>query len=422
VVRNVPSKRPVLPVRLRYVVLLIAAGLSVRSLGLRALAYWQLHETATQLGNYAACMVGPTGPKLFREQPADFWKLVRRRVVISSADVRPFASCLPALRVFAGETRRPAHEARASDFVEHASLRSNAKPRFTVNDLTLGAERLDALEAAAWPFTPSSMDELIRPERRAPVAPHPVAPAVAARGRGLPPSDMGYSALSISGSSHALVTGQGAHTAAYRSDDGGLSWAAADVDDPAVDAWSGQCASAGASARFKLRQTSDQLRVDSWRDGEIETSFPLLSAHGRLSSFACDASAAVAVVREQADDRPLLRVCPHGAACKNLPVPPLLRSGVNDSASLSIARVEGATAVAMALSGVVRVISSRDDGETWTPPVVAYDGGERGDGNDAPAHLLALGQKLSLYAGARSAGQTYPVLFSSDLGASWQER
>jgi hypothetical protein len=68
------------------------------------------------------------------------------------------------------------------------------------------------------------------------------------------------------------------------------------------------------------------------------------------------------------------------------------------------------------------VISSRDDGETWTPPVVAYDGGERADGDKTPTHLLALGQKLSLFAGARSVSDVYPVLFSSDLGASWQER
>lgn len=421
VVHTVPSSRPVLPVRLRYVVLLIAAGLSIRSLGFRALAYWQLHEAAAQLGNYAACMVGPTGPKLLREQPTDFWKLVRRRIVAAASDSRPFAPCLPALRAFAGDARRPAHEARASEFVEHAPLRRVAKPRFQVSDLTIGAERLVALQAEAWPFAPSSMDELVRPERRATVAPHPVDPPRPVRGRGLPPSELGYSALRITGSSHALVTGQGANVAAYRSDDGGVSWAAAKVDDPAVEAWSGFCASDGAASRFRLRHTGDQLRVDSWQGGEIVTSFPLVSADGRLTSFACDSRAAVAAVREPAEDRPMFRVCPHGGACKNLPVPPLLRTALNERASLSIARIEGATVIATGLSGVVRVISSRDDGETWTPPVVAYDGGERTEGDPTPTHLLALGQKLALFAGAEG-GSAYPVLFSADLGASWQER
>jgi hypothetical protein len=99
-----------------------------------------------------------------------------------------------------------------------------------------------------------------------------------------------------------------------------------------------------------------------------------------------------------------------------------LRVPVNERASLSIARIEGATVIAMALSGVVRVISSRDDGETWTPPVVAYDAAEHADAEKVPTHLLALGQRLSLFAGAQSGSDAYPVLFSSDLGASWQER
>lgn len=422
VVHSVPNPRPVLPVRLRYVVLLIAAGLSMRSLGLRALAYWQLHEAGAQLGNYAACMVGPTGPQLLRERPTDFWKLVRRRVVAAAADARPFAPCVPALRAFAGEARRPAHEARASEFAEHALLRRNAKPRYAVGDLTIGAERLETLEAAAWPFAPASMNTVIRPERRASVAPHPPEPPEPAAGRGLPAVDLGYSALKIVGSSHALVTGQGANVAAYRSDDGGVSWASANVDDPAVDALSGWCASAGSGARFRLRHTGDQLRVDSWSGADLETSYPVVSADGQLTSFACDSAAAVAVVREPGEERPLFRVCPHRSACKHLPVPGFLRAAVNDRATFSIARVEGTTVIAMALSGVVRVISSRDDGETWTPPVVAYDAAERGSAEGTPTHLLGLGQKLSLFAGGRTPSESYPVLFSSDLGVSWQAR
>src|SRR6187402_3177318 len=58
-----PVERPApprpMPIRLRYVALLVGAGLSLRSLGLGALAFWQLHTAAAQLANYAACMAGP---------------------------------------------------------------------------------------------------------------------------------------------------------------------------------------------------------------------------------------------------------------------------------------------------------------------------------------------------------------------------
>ena len=77
--------------------------------------------------------------------------------------------------------------------------------------------------------------------------------------------------------------------------------------------------------------------------------------------------------------------------------------------------------VATANAGVVRVISSRDDGETWTPAVVAYDRDEQPNPTAAlPEHLLSLGSRVMLYAGAQRPNQTYPVLFSNDFGASWQ--
>jgi hypothetical protein len=104
-----------------------------------------------------------------------------------------------------------------------------------------------------------------------------------------------------------------------------------------------------------------------------------------------------------------------------LAVPPVLRARVADDASLSIARVKGVSVISMARAGVVRVISSRDDGETWTPPIVAFDREEQGS-KATPTHLLGLGSKLVLYAGGRSATDTYPSLGSSDFGTSWQGR
>ena len=117
VVSSVPSAGPVLPIRLRYVALLIAAGLSMRSLGARGLAFWQLHGAASDFANYAACMAGPTGPELLGPRPTDFSRLVRRRLIAARPDSKPFAPCLPALDAYtrgARDARRAAHEDKAA--------------------------------------------------------------------------------------------------------------------------------------------------------------------------------------------------------------------------------------------------------------------------------------------------------------------
>src|SRR6188508_3229151 len=102
VVSSVPTGGLVLPIRLRYVALLLAAGLSLRSLGGRALAFWQLHGAAADFASYAACMAGPTGPELIGQRPDEFWRLVRRRVVAARPESKPFAACLPSLDAYTG--------------------------------------------------------------------------------------------------------------------------------------------------------------------------------------------------------------------------------------------------------------------------------------------------------------------------------
>jgi hypothetical protein len=69
----------------------------------------------------------------------------------------------------------------------------------------------------------------------------------------------------------------------------------------------------------------------------------------------------------------------------------------------------------------VRVYSSRDDGQTWTPPVVAYDASEVPEFASAgvPTRLLSLGNRVLLYAGAEREHPSYAVLASDDFGASW---
>jgi hypothetical protein len=414
------TARAAFPIRLRYLILLIVALILLRSFALRALAYWQLHEAASTLANYAVCMAGPTGPELVHQRPKEFWRLVRRRLLASAADARPFAPCAQALEAYAGSSRRPAHEARAGEFREYGVLRAEAKAGFEVADLTVSSERLSELRATAWPFAAGDLESLLRPERSAKAAPHPSEPARAALGRGLPAIELGYSSVSSTGAGFLLVEGQGANTRAYRSDDGGTNWIEVDAGEPAAAALAGGCSSGEGRAQFRLRETGDQLRVDSWLNGELESSFALAAAESRLLAFACDASAAVAITTA-ADRRLAFRLCPQRAPCKALSVPPVLRSPLADGTSLSIARAKSVSVIAMARDGVVRIISSRDDGETWTPPIVAYDRAEQSDA-PAPTHLLGLGSKLLLYSGGRSSTELYSTLYSTDFGASWQGR
>ena len=163
--------------------------------------------------------------------------------------------------------------------------------------------------------------------------------------------------------------------------------------------------------------------MESWLSGEPETSFPLASADSRLLGFSCDATAALALVRDDESTRPSFRLCRHLERCRDVAVPAELRGEPSAEAVFSVARVKGVAVISVANRGIVRVISSRDDGETWTPAVVAYDAREYSGvprSRATPAQLLGLGDRVLLYAGADSPTARYPSLVSDDFGASWR--
>jgi hypothetical protein len=79
--------------------------------------------------------------------------------------------------------------------------------------------------------------------------------------------------------------------------------------------------------------------------------------------------------------------------------------------------------LSQAQEGVVRAISSRDEGRTFTPPVVAFDAAEYRElvtGRRVPGRLLALGDRLLLYGGAAKSSEAYLVLASDDQGVSFR--
>src|SRR5262245_60624346 len=94
-----PAALPEPPVRLRVLLALAFFGGLALWLYPRAIAGWRVHELASALADYGACMVGPTGPSLMRASSMDeFERLARRRLLSAAANEAPFARCAPLAR------------------------------------------------------------------------------------------------------------------------------------------------------------------------------------------------------------------------------------------------------------------------------------------------------------------------------------
>jgi hypothetical protein len=369
-------------------------------------------------------MVGPTGPELLKEQPVKFWRLVRRRLVASPADARPFAACTPLLEAFSEAAQRlPLHQAKAEEFREYATLRTKSRVSLSLADLLVTSDRLEELARAARPFAAVDYSALVVASRTARGVPHPVELPEPAEGHGLPALAFGYAASSTSDGAYLLVSGRDDELRAFRSEDGGTSWSPVLTDTAAVRAGAGRCSVSADAPAFRLSRGGDQLRIESWRASELETSFVLTGADSQVLGFACGRDAALAIVHETLQPRPVLRLCPHLGRCRDSSLPAELRDGSRPGARLAVARVHGVSVVSMAYQGIVRVVSSRDDGETWTPSVVAYDREEQVHlryGQHIPEQLLVLGDRVLLYSGSGQPRSGYPVLSSDDYGASWR--
>lgn len=421
---SAPAREVVPRVRLRTLLLLAAAGLGVRWFVPRAVGYWQLHASATEFANYASCMAGPSGPELLWQQPKEFWRLARRRLLASPPAARPFAACVASPEAFnESSTRARAQQARASDFVEYAGLTPPAPDGVSFDQLGIDDSRLQGLVASAGALLRKDVRELLRPTLRTRAAPHPAELALPAEGRGLPAVQLGYAAVSQRDGGYLLVTGRDANFAGYRSWDGGKTWTAASAEDAMARANAGRCTAGTGDNGFRLTSVGDGLHLESWQGGDPVSSVPLFGGDRRLLAFSCDQQAAVALASDDDQRLPVtFRFCAHLGRCRDLPVPAELHALPSAGVALSIARVRGATILSMSRSHVVRVISSRDDGQTWMPAVVAYDAAEYPTARFAehtPTQLLPLDGRVLLYAGADRPGSTYPVLASDDLGASW---
>jgi hypothetical protein len=395
----------------------------------RALAAWQLHTAATTLADYGLCMVGPTGPSLLRDNPPEFRRLVRRRLVAAGADERPFERCAKAARELTGSAEvARAHRATAWSFVEYggaAAEHRGALGVFELDDLRVTTRPVAELAKHAWPFA-HGYTKLVKPSLSAYEAVHPVELPRPGIGRGLPAWRARYRTVRRTRDGKLLLAvGRAANLSVYRSDDDGVDWTPAPVRSGGVAGFAGRCSGQGSEHSFSFGLSDDGRRtaVTSFGpDGAPET-VDLAPSNQSVFAAACDDQALVAAISPHRSRDVTLLFCPYRDACHPMALPRFRGVGAQPRYPLDIARMHGTTILAVTMHGIVRVASTRDDGKSWTPFTVAYDEGAHPGARarvKVPGRLLAIGKRVLLYGGSPQPSWTYSVLASDDDGAAWR--
>ena len=200
-----------------------------------------------------------------------------------------------------------------------------------------------------------------------------------------------------------------------------MSWKPAPVK--AAEAFAERCPAGERSYSFALSSDSTKLMLTSSGGDAPPLSVTLGKADTELVAAACDERALVAAVRNEGDKELSLELCAFRGRCSPIPLPRFPGVGVAPREPFDVARSQGVIMIATAMNGIVRVSSSRDDGQTWTPFTVAYDDGEHADLRvdvRVPTRLLVIGKRVFLFGGGAKPDQTYSVLVSDDLGASFR--
>lgn len=389
----------------------------------RAEAAWQIHALGSALADYSLCMVGPTGPETIRDDGEAFRRLVRRRLVGAAPEEAPFARCAHAARELTSSVDvERAHQARAQSFVEYG-LAPAAANRLTLAALRVDGQLLIERARAAWPFVRGNPTKLVRASLGAREAVHPVAPAAPGVGKGLPAARGLPKNTWRSGETFWVSLGNGAGQSSYVSTDGGSSFRPA-RSAPGAEERSGRCVGKDPKRGFALTSDADgSLLVSAFADERALEPQTAVRGEHRLFSVACDDEAVVIAARPDESSATSLVLCRLGRTCMPLPMPSVAPFSPLTSENFDVARVASATVLAVETHGIVRVISTRDDGASWTPPNVAFDSGEppavRADVN-LPTRLIAFGPRLFLYGATSKPQQSYVLLASDDQGASFR--
>lgn len=368
-------------------------------------------------------MVGPTGPETIRDDGEAFRRLVRRRLVGAAPEEAPFARCARAARELTSNADvERAHLSKARSFVEYG-LEPAPPARTTLAALGVDGRVLVERARAAWPFVRGNPARLVRASLGAREAVHPVAPATPGVGRGLPAARGLPKNTWRGGDSLWVSLGNGAGQVSYVSTDGGASFRPA-RSAPGAEERSGRCVGKDPRRSFALSSDADgSLLVSAFAEERAFEPQTAVRGEHRLFSVACDEEAVVVAARPDESPATSLVLCRVGRNCMPLALPAVAPFSPLTSESFDVARVAGATVLAVESRGIVRVISTRDDGVSWTPPSVAFDSGEpaasRADVS-VPTRLIAFGPRLFLYGASSKPEQTYALLASDDQGASFR--
>lgn len=405
------------PIRIRSLLALGLVAWCLWSLVPRALAGYRVHTLAGSVADYAGCMAGPTGPALFRDNPAEFARLIRRRLVAASSLERPFEKCAKhALAITGSPEVARKHELPAALFRDFGLSGSES-----ISALAVSSEPLVTAAHAAWPFV-RGYTALVKPTLGAFEAIHPVTLPRPGVGRGIPAWRGVYRSVKRAPDGLWLAFGKGAHLSLHKSTDNGLTWRAATL--PTSGDFAERCAT-GDGRGYELASSADHdvLEVHSIEQDGTAHAMQLAPESSTAYALACDERALVVLVRAQGSKPSELYTCPFAGRCSLMQGPrPDALPGLYEQ-NLDIARVRGTTVLAVTTKDIVRVTSSRDEGRTWTPFVVAFDAAEHPEVRvDAPvpSRLLAVEGRVFLYGGGNRSTQTYSVLISDDHGASFR--
>ena len=407
---------PAPPLRLRFVLILALVAWGLWSGYPRLQAAFRLHDATVATADYGLCMVGPTGPTLIRDRDSDFQHLVRRRLIASAATDRPFHRCAKlALSVSGSVDIERIHNLTAAEFREFGGR------GVALAELGVSAAPLAQLFSSAWPFARGGYTQLMKSSLGAVEAAHVPPPPRPAGGRGLPVKSGIYRNVWREGEGFGVALGAGSDTGLYVTADRGLSFRALGRRTDLFEAHAERCASLDGRRVYRLSPREDggaQQVLFSLEGAAPETS-ELSPISERVLGSGCDERSLVVLTADR--ERLHLRLCPFGGRCGELPLPQAVASA--PPSGVDVAKLKGTIVLSGAQDGVVRVVSSRDEGRTFTPAVVAFDAAEYpelGLSRRAPSRLLSLGERLLLFGSTVKGSDTYPVLASDDQGVSFR--
>jgi hypothetical protein len=377
---------------------------------------FRLHDVTVATADYGLCMVGPTGPTLIRDRDSDFQRLVRRRLISAAATERPFHRCAKlALSVTGSVDIERVHNLTAADFREYSGRGT------PLAELGVSAAPLARVFADAWPFARGGYTQLMKPSLGAVEAAHVPAPPRPVLGKGLPAKSGIYRNVWRDGNSFGVALGAGSDTGLYTTADRGLTFRPLARRGDVFETHAERCGSQDGRRAYRMSPREDggaQQVLFSLEGSEPQTS-ELAPISERVLGSGCDERSLVVLTADR--ERLHLRLCPFGGRCGELPLPPSVLSA--PPASVDVAKLRGTVVLSSAQDGVVRVVSSRDEGRTFTPAIVAFDAAEYpelGLSRRAPTRLLALGERLLLFGGPVKGNDTYPLLVSDDQGVSFR--